>query len=72
MSLCGRWKDKEAIYAAKAAPVMATIPFLRKLQATAKAHSRVPSGTGPAGGLVTCSWVRLWGEEELPRIGPGR
>ena len=42
MSLRGRWKDKEAIYAAKAAPVMATIYFLQKLQATAKPDSRVP------------------------------
>lgn len=55
MSLCGRWKDKEAIYAAKATPVMAMIHFLRKLQATEKAHSRVPQWHGPSGGLVTCS-----------------
>ena len=65
MSLCGRWKDKEAIYAAKAAPVMATIHFLQKLQATATADSRVPQ-------WPWAFWVRLRGEEDLPRTGPGR
>lgn len=69
MSLCGRWKDKEAIYAAKAAPVMAMIHFLRKLQATEKVTAEFPSGTGPLG--VWSRAVRLdCGERKIyPELG---